>query len=85
MGRIILFVIANSYAPWDYTHPAEGTEEIVKVPAGRFCIFDTPQPASAGSSALEVHMSRLPIQSPMIVPFTLVLAATFSQRKAKTD
>ena len=82
---IILFIIANSYAPWNYARPAEGTEELVKVPAGHFCIFDTPQPASAGSSGLEVDVSRVAIQSAMIVLFTLVVAATFGQRKAQTD
>jgi hypothetical protein len=85
VAGIILFIVANSYASWNYTRAAEGTEESVKVPAGHFCIFDTPQPASAGSSGLEVDMSRVAIQGAMILLFTLVVAATFGQRRAETD
>jgi hypothetical protein len=55
--EIILFVVANSHAPWNYTGPAAGTEELIKMPAGRLCIFDTSEPASARYSGLEVDMS----------------------------
>jgi hypothetical protein len=82
---IILFIVANSYAPWNYTGPAAGTEELIKVPAGRFCIFDTPEPASAKYSGLEVDISRVAIQTAMIVLLTFVLAATFGERRAKSS
>jgi hypothetical protein len=82
---IILFLVANSYAPWNYTGPAAGTEELIRVPAGHFCIFDTPELVSDKYSGLEVDMSRVAIQSAMIVLFTFVLAATFSERRAKSD
>jgi hypothetical protein len=80
---IILFLVANSYAPWNYTGPAAGTEELIKVPAGRFCIFDTPHPVSDKYSGMEVDMSRVAIQSAMIVLFTFVLAASFGERKTR--
>lgn len=84
---IILFVVANSYAPWNYTGPVAGTiagtEELIKVPAGHFCIFDTPRPVSDKYSSLEVDMSRVAIQSVMIVLFTFVLAASFGEIKTR--
>lgn len=82
---IILFLVADSYAPWNYTGRDAGTEELIKVPAGHFCIFDTPEPVSDKCSGLEVDMSRVAIQTAMIVLFTFVLAATLSEGRAKSD
>lgn len=81
---IILFVVANSYAPWNYTGPVAGTEELIKAPAGRFCIFDTPKSVYTKYPGLEVDISRVAIQSAMIVLFTFVLAASLGEGKTRT-
>ena len=76
---IILFVLANSYAPWSYVKPT-GEGFRVTVPAGRYCIFDTPK-AEDGAFGLKVDLSRVAIQSAVIAALTLGLMAICCDHK----
>lgn len=76
---IILFVLANSYAPWNHVKPTiKGLQ--VTVPAGRYCIFDTPRTGDT-AVGLQVDLSRVAIQSAVIAALTLGLVAFCCDRK----
>lgn len=71
---IILFCLANSYAPWNYVSDiGQGVE--AATPAGHYCIFDTPK--AVEGLGLEVDVARVVIQSAVIIVFTLGLLAAF--------
>ncbi len=75
---ILIFVLANSYAPWNYVKPLEAAGgALVRVPAGRYCIFDTPKAKEI--AGLEVDVARVAIQSAVIVVVTLGLLAAFCE------
>ncbi len=77
---IILFVLANSYAPWSHVIPA-GDGLKVTVPAGRYCIFDTPKRLGDNRNGLKVDLSRVAIQSAVIAALTLGLMAICCDHK----
>ena len=78
---IILFILANTYAPWNHLKPTpDGLGVRVTVPAGRYCIFDTPGTDDA-RFGLEVDFGRVVIQSAVIAAFTFGLMASFCKRK----
>ena len=59
---VIIFCIANIWAPWQWTHISGG--ELVKMPTARYCIFETPSIEGGG---LEVDMPRAILQSASII------------------
>lgn len=69
LAGIIIFVIANVWAPWQWTYSDQGA--VIKVPTQRYCIFGTPNIEGGG---LEVDIDRAILQSISIVALTAGLA-----------
>ena len=65
LAGIIIFVIANVWAPWQWTYTDQGG--VMKVPTQRYCIFGTPSIEGGG---LEVDIDRAILQSLSIAALT---------------
>ena len=65
LAGIIVFVIINVWAPWQWTYSDQGA--LVKTPTVRYCIFDKPTVEAGG---LEVDIDRAILQSVSIAALT---------------